>query len=161
MISRVLLLTRSAAFAGRSASLIRSGRGVTTPISLSSRPFSASSSIFATKQSIFEPLDSFARRHIGPEPTDVDAMCKTIGVKDMEELVSKTLPASIRIQKKTNLGEGIAEREVLQRLKEIASKNKIMKNYIGLGYTDTITPPVILRNIMENPGWYTQVCYSH
>ncbi|KAI8906816.1 glycine cleavage system P-protein-domain-containing protein [Gorgonomyces haynaldii] len=83
-------------------------------------------------------------------------MCKQVGVKNLDELVGKTVPASIRLEKPTQLGQPMTESEVLVRIKEIASQNKIFKTYIGLGYTGTITPPVILRNIMENPGWYTQ-----
>ncbi|KAJ3034029.1 glycine decarboxylase subunit P [Rhizophlyctis rosea] len=83
-------------------------------------------------------------------------MCKTLGVSSLDELVEKTVPAQIRIQTPTNLGPGVPEMEVLERLKYIASKNKVFKSYIGMGYTGTITPKVILRNIMENPGWYTQ-----
>ncbi|KAJ3127953.1 glycine decarboxylase subunit P [Nowakowskiella sp. JEL0407] len=83
-------------------------------------------------------------------------MLSTLNLKSLPELVEKTVPESITIKKATNLGKGQSEREVLARLKEIASKNKVFKSYIGMGYTDTVVPNVILRNIMENPGWYTQ-----
>ncbi|KAI8818901.1 glycine cleavage system P-protein-domain-containing protein [Fimicolochytrium jonesii] len=83
-------------------------------------------------------------------------MCKVIGVKSLENLVERTVPPSITIRNATRLGPGVPETEVLERLKHIASKNKVFRSYIGMGYTNTITPKVILRNIMENPGWYTQ-----
>ncbi|KAI9004209.1 glycine cleavage system P-protein-domain-containing protein [Gaertneriomyces semiglobifer] len=105
---------------------------------------------------VFEPLDTFPRRHIGVTNTDIKEMCKTIGLDDLNHLVEKAVPASIRIQNPTRLGPGIPEQQVLERLKYIASKNKVFKSYLGMGYTNTITPNVILRNIMENPGWYTQ-----
>lgn len=98
----------------------------------------------------------FQRRHNGPNSTDTAAMLQTIGVQSVEELISKTVPASIRLQQPLNLPEAISEYEYLQSLKEIAAKNKLYKTYIGQGYYNTITPSVILRNIFENPGWYTQ-----
>ncbi|KAI8802863.1 glycine cleavage system P-protein-domain-containing protein [Cladochytrium replicatum] len=104
----------------------------------------------------FAPLDTFARRHIGPSDADIQSMCKTVRVKDLDDLVDKGVPNSIRLAKQTRLGAPLAETETLDKLKEIASNNKIFKTYIGMGYTDTVVPPVILRNIMENPGWYTQ-----
>ena len=106
---------------------------------------------------VFDPLDTFPRRHIGPDGAEIAKMCKVLGVASIEELVEKTVPEAIRIQQPTRLGPGVPESEVLERLKYIASKNKVYKSYIGMGYTGTITPKVILRNIMENPGWYTQV----
>ncbi|KAJ3174385.1 glycine decarboxylase subunit P [Geranomyces variabilis] len=105
---------------------------------------------------VFEPLDTFPRRHIGPEDADVAKMCKVVGVSSLDDLVDKTVPASITIKNKTKLGPGVPESEVLERLKHIASKNKVFRSYIGMGYTNTVVPKVILRNIMENPGWYTQ-----
>lgn len=78
--------------------------------------------------SLFEPLDTFARRHIGPTDTDIKEMCSVVGVKDLEDLVSKTLPANIRLKRPTKLGPAVSERETLVLLKEIALKNKIMKS---------------------------------
>jgi glycine dehydrogenase len=97
----------------------------------------------------------FSRRHIGTLSSE-NQLLKTIGVKDMEELISKTVPASIRNTNKLNLPEALSEADLLQHLKEVSFKNKLYKNYIGQGYYGTITPSVILRNIFENPGWYTQ-----
>ena len=84
-------------------------------------------------------------------------MLEAVGVKDMEELVSKTVPANIRSTEVLALEEGLTESELIERLKRIASKNKVYKSYIGMGYTNTLVPSVILRNILESPGWYTQV----
>ncbi|KAJ3061159.1 hypothetical protein HK102_009216, partial [Quaeritorhiza haematococci] len=106
---------------------------------------------------IFEPLDTFANRHIGPSEDEIATMCKFLNVKDLDHLVELALPASILTEKPTNLGPPVAETEVLERLKEIANKNKLLKSFIGMGYYGTVTPPVILRNILENPQWYTQV----
>jgi glycine dehydrogenase len=78
------------------------------------------------------------------------------GFKTLDEFVSKTIPESIKIKQETRLGRAKSESEMLERIKEVGSMNKVLKSYIGLGYYNTITPPVILRNIMENPGWYTQ-----
>lgn len=104
------------------------------------------------------PLDTFPRRHIGPDADETQAMLKQIGVKDIDELLSKAIPSTIRSPKPLTLGEGLSERELLKRLKAIASKNKVYRSYLGMGYTDTVVPNVILRNVMENPAWYTQVC---
>ena len=98
----------------------------------------------------------FQRRHIGPNAADTQQMLETIGMGSMEELISKTVPDSIRIKKPLNVPAAMGEFEYLQHLQGIAAKNQLFKNYIGQGYYDTITPSVILRNIFENPGWYTQ-----
>jgi len=100
--------------------------------------------------------DKFIDRHIGPSDEDIQKMCEIIGVGSLDELIDKTVPASIRLNQKLQLDEPLTEYQLIVRLKEIASKNKIFKNYIGLGYYPTITPAVIKRNILENPGWYTQ-----
>ncbi len=99
--------------------------------------------------------NEFLSRHIGTtgaEPT----MLKTIGAASLEELIGQTVPASIRSQQALKLPEALSEAELLKLLKEISLQNKVFKNYIGQGYYDTLTPSVILRNIFENPGWYTQ-----
>lgn len=99
--------------------------------------------------------DNFTSRHIGPNQEQIEKMLKTIGVSSLDQLIDKTIPASIRLPKKLNIGKGLNEWEYLNLIKEIGSENKIFKTYIGLGYYNTITPGVILRNILENPGWYT------
>ncbi|GBC02179.1 hypothetical protein RclHR1_00450014 [Rhizophagus clarus] len=108
------------------------------------------------KYDAFSPLDTFPRRHNGPSDAEIEVMLETIGVKNMEELVLKTVPASIQSKEPLALEEGLTESELIERLKRIASKNKVYKSYIGMGYTNTIVPSVILRNILESPGWYTQ-----
>lgn len=97
----------------------------------------------------------FTRRHIGSIGSEKE-MLTAIGVQSVEELISKTVPASIRMKQPLDVPEAVSETELLQQLKEVAQKNKLYKTYIGQGYYDTITPSVILRNIFENPGWYTQ-----
>ncbi len=98
----------------------------------------------------------FAGRHIGPNKEETRSMLKTIGLETMDELISKTVPASIRLKKMLKLPVAQTEFEYLDELKKIAAKNKVFKTYIGQGYYNTITPSVILRNVFENPGWYTQ-----
>jgi glycine dehydrogenase len=102
-------------------------------------------------------MDRFEHRHIGPNAFNIKQMCQTVGVDDLQELVKKTVPDSITIQRPTRLGKALTETETLNRIREIGSKNKVFKSYLGMGYYSSITPPVILRNVMENPGWYTQV----
>ena len=106
---------------------------------------------------LFEKQSSeFAERHIGPDETETNEMLATIGVSSLDELIDKTVPQGIRLEKKLTIPEPISEFEYLTELKKIANKNKVFKSYIGQGYYDTITPSVILRNLFENPGWYTQ-----
>jgi len=100
--------------------------------------------------------EEFERRHIGPGAEDMKEMLQTIGVGSIDELMKKTVPASIRMQHDLNLPEAMNENEYLKLVKEMSVKNKLFKTYIGQGYYDTITPSVILRNVFENPGWYTQ-----
>ncbi|MBK8610528.1 MAG: aminomethyl-transferring glycine dehydrogenase [Chitinophagaceae bacterium] len=98
----------------------------------------------------------FAGRHIGPTEAERHDMLKTIGIDNLNELIDKTVPPPIRLKKPLKLPEAQTEFEYLDELKKIAAKNKIYKSYIGQGYYNTITPSVILRNVFENPGWYTQ-----
>ncbi len=100
--------------------------------------------------------NNFIQRHNGVNnAAEIDKMLKVIGVSSMEELIDKTIPAAIRLPKPLHLPSGMNEYEFLNHIKAIASKNKIYKTYIGMGYYNTITPAVIMRNIFENPGWYT------
>lgn len=99
--------------------------------------------------------DSFVLRHIGPRENEVKEMVATIGVQSLDELIDKTIPADIRLVSELNLPEALSEFEYLSHIQELANKNKLFKNYIGLGYHPTILPGVIQRNILENPGWYT------
>jgi glycine dehydrogenase len=106
--------------------------------------------------SLFPHPDRFERRHIGPSETETQAMLKVLNVKSLDELIAQTVPDSIRLKKPLNLPPAQSESEYLQELKKAASKNRMMRSYIGMGYAGTITPPVILRNLFSNPGWYTQ-----
>jgi glycine dehydrogenase len=99
--------------------------------------------------------ESFADRHHGTNQANIQAMLQTIGIDSLERLIDQTIPSSIRLQKPLNLPQAQSEYTFLQNFKKLASKNKVFKSCIGTGYSDCITPPVILRNILENPGWYT------
>jgi glycine dehydrogenase len=100
--------------------------------------------------------NEFIPRHIGPNEHDTRQMLKTIGVPSLDELINKTVPAGIRMDHSLNIPAAMGEYEYLQHIKEISLRNQTFKNYIGQGYYDTIVPSVILRNVFENPGWYTQ-----
>lgn len=100
--------------------------------------------------------EQFSSRHIGPDDNEILEMLNEIGVDSLDQLVDQTIPENIRFREKLNLSEPLTEYEFIQHIKEIASKNKVYRSYIGLGYYGTIVPSVIKRNILENPGWYTQ-----
>ena len=100
--------------------------------------------------------NEFAGRHIGPDEQETNDMLVAIGVDSTEELISLTIPDSIRLKSDLKVPAAISEYEYLGELKKVAAKNKVFKSFIGQGYYDTITPSVILRNVFENPGWYTQ-----
>jgi glycine dehydrogenase len=102
-----------------------------------------------------EPAASFVRRHIGPSPRDVSAMLETVGAKSLAALMAETLPSSIRQQAPLDLGTALSETEALAHMRELASQNQVFTSLIGQGYSGTILPPVIQRNILENPAWYT------
>ena len=97
----------------------------------------------------------FSTRHIGPRDQDVAAMLKELGCSSLEQMVDQVVPANIRSQQTSGIGLGMTEHDLLAHLKSMVSKNKIMKSMIGMGYSATITPTVIQRNILENPVWYT------
>jgi glycine dehydrogenase len=99
--------------------------------------------------------DQFVNRHNGPSSRDVQDMLKKIDAPTLDALINQTIPSAIRLKQPLNLPEGMSEHAYLQHLRGIAAKNKLYKSYIGLGYYDTILPPVIQRNVLENPGWYT------
>ena len=100
--------------------------------------------------------NTFTARHIGPTQADVTAMLETIGQKSLDTLIEAVVPSAIRSSEPLTIGDSKTERELLDELKTIADQNVLMKSYLGMGYHDCITPPVIQRNILENPGWYTQ-----
>ncbi|MEX2349912.1 MAG: aminomethyl-transferring glycine dehydrogenase [Flavobacteriaceae bacterium] len=99
--------------------------------------------------------DSFALRHIGPREHDVAGMLQTIGVDSIDQLIYETVPDDIILKKEMNLPRALSEQEYLTHIGDLSNKNKVFKTYIGLGYHNTNLPPVIQRNILENPGWYT------
>ena len=99
--------------------------------------------------------DKFVRRHIGPSESDLREMLEVLGHPSLDALMEAALPASIRTEQPLDIAPALSEHEALEALREIASKNQIFRSFIGMGYSDTFTPPVIQRNILENPGWYT------
>lgn len=108
------------------------------------------------KLDVLAPSDTFARRHIAPSEGDIAAMLKALGVSSLDELTAQTVPGNIMLSKPLELGEPLTEQRMLDELRTLASENQVMRSFIGMGYYDCITPPVILRNVLENPGWYTQ-----
>ena len=102
-----------------------------------------------------EPLDTFPRRHIGPNASETCAMLQSLGFADLDALVDSAIPAQIRISRPLQLPAARGEQQVLADLKALAARNQVFRSFIGMGYYDCITPPVIQRNVLENPGWYT------
>ncbi len=103
----------------------------------------------------FHPLDTFAPRHIGPRGDDIAAMLKEVGAASLDQLIDEAIPPGIRLEAPLHLPPAESESAYLARLKTIARKNKVFRSFIGLGYSDTLTPSVIRRMVFENPGWYT------
>ncbi len=101
------------------------------------------------------PAESFIPRHIGPSAEDIEKMVSAIGFASLDELIDATIPEKIRYRKALRLPPGRAEHEVLADFRAIAAKNRVYRSFIGMGYSDCVTPPVIQRNILENPAWYT------
>ena len=102
------------------------------------------------------PLDTFVRRHVGPDRAEIDSMLGTIGAAGLAALMHETVPDGIRTASALNVGPERGEHEFLAELRAIVSQNRVMRSYIGQGYHGTVVPPVIQRNVLENPGWYTQ-----
>jgi glycine dehydrogenase len=102
------------------------------------------------------PSDTFARRHIGPSEAEIAEMLALLGYRTLDELADATVPEAIRLRRPLDLGEPLGEHELLEELKTLADDNQVLRSFIGMGYHDCITPAVILRNVLENPGWYTQ-----
>ncbi|HME88203.1 MAG TPA: aminomethyl-transferring glycine dehydrogenase [Chthoniobacterales bacterium] len=100
-------------------------------------------------------IDSFPRRHIGPNEAETADMLHSVGFDSLDALIDATVPKNIRLERELNLPEAKSEADALAELRAISKKNRVAKNFIGAGYSDCITPPVIQRNILENPGWYT------
>ena len=108
-----------------------------------------------TDLAALEAADEFVGRHIGPQGDDIDHMLGVVGAASLDELISQTVPASIRVDEPLDLPAAVGEAEVIARLRDLAARNRVMHSLIGLGYHGTATPPVVLRNIIENPAWYT------
>jgi glycine dehydrogenase len=104
----------------------------------------------------FPALDLFVGRHIGPREHDLERMLELVGYRSLDELSDAVVPESIRLRRELALGPPRGEHELLEELRRLASANRRFRSWIGLGYHGTLTPPVILRNVLENPGWYTQ-----
>jgi glycine dehydrogenase len=100
--------------------------------------------------------DRFVLRHVGPDDRDVEEMLRVVGQPSLDALIDQTIPSTIRLRRPLALPPALTERELLEKLSEIAAKNEVWRSFLGMGYSDCITPPVIQRNILENPGWYTQ-----
>ncbi len=108
------------------------------------------------KSSLFKPVDTFVDRHIGSGDDDLHEMLKVVGFDSLDELCAAVVPDDIKLERALDLGEPRGERELLAELRAIADKNRRYRSFMGIGYHDCITPAVIQRNILENPGWYTQ-----
>ena len=100
-------------------------------------------------------INSFSNRHIGPSESEKSEMLKSIGASSIASLIEKTIPANIRLNTELDIADAMSEAEYLKHITELGNKNKVLKSFIGLGYYETIVPSVILRNVLENPGWYT------
>ena len=101
------------------------------------------------------PATDFARRHIGPSPQDIEVMLKFVGAKNLDDLIAQTIPGSIRQKSALNFVQAHSETEAIAKMRAIAAKNQVFTSLIGQGYSGTILPAVIQRNILENPAWYT------
>ena len=126
-----------------------------TPAKTSSMPTNSAQNDSAPTLETLQYQDAFIDRHIGPEDGQVAEMLETLGLESLEQLIEKTVPASILSERPMSVGDPMTENDALAKLKVIAGKNKQSRSFIGLGYYDTHTPNVILRNVLENPGWYT------
>jgi len=102
-----------------------------------------------------EPADEFARRHIGPDEAEIGAMLEVVGAASLDELIERATPRAIRSERPLKLPPPKSETEALAALRAMAGRNRVLTSMIGMGYYGTITPAVILRNVLENPGWYT------
>src|SRR2546423_2716683 len=100
-------------------------------------------------------IDGFSRRHIGPNQNETADMLRAVGFENLDALIDATVPKNIRLDRELNLPDAESEADALAELRAISKKNKVARSFIGAGYSDCITPPVIQRNILENPGWYT------
>ena len=120
-----------------------------------------------SEQRFFEP-ETFPARHIGPTKSEIQEMLGVLGLASLDALIQATIPDDIRLNKPLNLRPQRTEHDVLNELKGLAQQNRVFRSFIGMGYYDCYTPHVILRNVLENPAWYTQytpyqaaVSYTH
>ena len=104
---------------------------------------------------LLDPSDVFVHRHIGPDDAEIQAMLEVIGLGSLDALAEAAVPADIRLDRDLEIDAPLSEHDALQALRRIAERNQVFRSCIGMGYSDCITPPVILRNVLENPGWYT------
>ncbi|WP_406609469.1 aminomethyl-transferring glycine dehydrogenase [Agarivorans sp. JK6] len=102
-----------------------------------------------------EQNQDFIRRHIGPDQAEVNTMLKQLGLSSVEQLIEQTVPQQIRLNQDLSIGDSLTEQQALAALRKLAKQNKVYRSYIGMGYHNTHVPHVILRNVFENPGWYT------
>ena len=107
------------------------------------------------QESEYHPYDFANRRHIGPSPSEIAAMLRAVGAASLEALIDETVPAGIRQAEPLGFGPALSEQAALHRLRLTAKRNRVLTSLIGQGYYGTVTPPVIQRNILENPAWYT------
>ena len=102
-----------------------------------------------------EPAGEFARRHIGPDEAEIAAMLEVVGAASLDDLIERATPRAIRSARPLDLPPAKSEPEALAALRAMAEQNRVLTSMIGMGYYGTVTPTVILRNVLENPGWYT------
>ncbi|MFM7667445.1 MAG: glycine dehydrogenase, partial [Bacteroidota bacterium] len=100
-------------------------------------------------------MNPFSKRHIGPNSADKNEMLAVAGVSTINELIDRTIPSAIKLNRELNIDDALSEYDYLNHIQALGNKNQVFKSFIGLGYNETIVPPVILRNVLENPGWYT------
>ena len=109
-----------------------------------------------TSNQLLQPANDFVNRHIGPREADIEEMLAVLGFDSLEDLTDAAIPADIRLARPLDIGPARSDQDLLAELRAIAGKNQLHRSFIGMGYYNCFTPPVILRNILENPGWYTQ-----
>ncbi|KAK4422226.1 Glycine dehydrogenase (decarboxylating), mitochondrial [Sesamum alatum] len=141
-----------------SPSVVQGGSNVSKVHSFNSRSFAQFVGTRSISVEALKPSDTFPRRHNSATPEEQGKMAEFVGYNSLDALIDATVPKSIRIDKMEFpiFDEGLTEAQMIAHMNDLASKNKLFKSYIGMGYYNTFVPPVILRNIMENPGWYTQ-----
>ncbi len=127
----------------------------TAPAPVVPAPSTAQSATAVPVADPLRPLDTFPRRHLGAGPAEIAQMLDLVGYPTLDALVDAAVPANIRLQRPLHLPVSLSESEALGELRNIAARNKVFRSYLGTGYSDTLTPGVIQRNILENPGWYT------